>query len=195
MRVTRHHDGLTLLITLLLMSVLLGISASLLNVSLKQYQLSGIARASEVAFQAANAGIECVLYYDFINFNNPVSSDSQFDVPIDATLPETSLTCFDGVSSGDTAPDVNNTIQSGEEQQFRFDWGSASDPLCTEVSIYKFHDDAPVDVIVEGQYPRGVGNPCPSDGVCTVIKSRGYNTSCNKRSDPRVVEREVTQVY
>ncbi len=94
----RHiqRDGLALLITMLLMSVLLGISTSLLNVTLKQYQLSGIARSSEIAFHAANAGIECLSYHDLAL---AVAGVSKFDVPGVAgnTLPEVvSISCISG---------------------------------------------------------------------------------------------------
>ena len=43
MKYIQKKEGVTLLVALLLVGVLLGISTSLLIVSLKQYQLSGIA--------------------------------------------------------------------------------------------------------------------------------------------------------
>ena len=103
MSMKRHiqRDGLALLITMLLMSVLLGISTSLLNVTLKQYQLSGIARSSEIAFHAANAGIECLSYHDLAL---AVAGVSKFDVPGVAgnTLPEVvSISCMDNKVSAD----------------------------------------------------------------------------------------------
>lgn len=76
MRIQHNQDGITLLITLLLMGVLLGISTSLLNITIKQFQLSDIARSSETAFQAASAGMECALYHD-----STQGGDGEFAVP------------------------------------------------------------------------------------------------------------------
>ena len=189
------------------MGVLLGVSTSLLNVTLKQYQLSGVAVSSEIAFQAANAGMECALYNDFLGFGNP-NPNSVFDVPNDedeeqATQP--SITCMEQLADAQTidiidtslADPGNGMMASGEEQRFEFDWGS--DPVvCTMVSIYKFASTT--QVTVNGQDMRNKNNSalneCPVGAECTVIQSRGYNVSCGDiGGGNRVVEREYTQVY
>jgi hypothetical protein len=186
-----HKNGLALLITMLLMSVLLGISTSLLNVTLKQYQLSGIARASEVAFHAANAGVECLSYHDL---TLAVAGVSKFDVPGDgSTAPEVlSISCMDNQVSSDVEPLNNGTIQSGEEQRFEFEWGTPA--VCTNVSIYKFHNDSGIEPVVAAGQTFRVGG-CPQGSTCTVIRSRGYNTGCANLANPRTVERELTQIY
>lgn len=198
------EDGVTLLVTLLLMGVLLGVSTSLLNITLKQFQLSGIAYASEIAFQAANAGMECMLYHDLPKV--VVDTDvSPFDVNGDGTsVPEESDVSCMGDSSADLES-TNSTVKSGEEQLFSFSWGDPE--VCSEVSIYKFSEDPLLDgntdgpsVTVNGEAMRDKSDPddnqCPEGSVCTVIQSRGYNVGCNDiYSSGRVVEREYTQVY
>lgn len=192
MRTQHNQDGITLLITLLLMGVLMGVSTSLLNVTLKQYQLSSISLASEIAFQAANAGVECVLYHDF-----PKTGASPFDVDgTGATVPEEgSISCV-GDASADVEPSNNGTVVSGEEQRFQFDWGASPNQTCTDVSVYKFYSTtAPVDILVNGVDMR-TSSDCPVGGVCTVIQSRGYNVPCSEiTSGAKVVEREFSQVY
>lgn len=179
----KDQSGIALLVTLLLMSVLLGISASLLNITLKQYQLSGIALASEMAFQAANAGMECALYNDL-----PKTGTSPFDVPGGTTeqASEASINCM---NAGALA-NINGTAQSGEEQLFRFTWGSPQ--VCSEVSMYKYYSTTgPVNFSV-----NGTNKTCDQGSVCTVVQARGYNVSCAEVSTGgRVVEREYTQVY
>jgi len=196
MHTKKNQEGITLLITLLLMGVLLGVSSSLLNITLKQFQLSGIAFASEVAFQAANAGMECALYHDF-----PQSGTGEFDVPPDGTeqasQPEIACVGESAVSADDTLDDdQNGRMKSGEEQNFQFTWGDPGFRVCSDISVYKFSDatnDVPVEV--NGVDMRG-GVPCPANSVCTVIQSRGYNVECDDiESGLRVVEREYTQVY
>jgi hypothetical protein len=199
MHLQTKEKGITLLITLLLMGVLLGVSTSLMNITMKQYQLSGIALSSEVAFQAANAGLECILYHDF-----PALGDSPFTVPDDggeqAARPQ--VACMDGgmVQADDTRDDdADGLMKSGEEQLFEFTWGVASASsaqLCSKVSVHKFSDaDNPVSVVVEGRDYRN-GSDCPAGSVCTVVQARGYNVACGDiSSNSRVVEREYTQVY
>ena len=203
-RIQNNQSGITLLITLLLMGVLLGIGATLLNITLKQLQLSSIALESEIAFQAANAGVECALYYDFV----PIAG-APFDVPGDLSEqdPATpSITCMGVVSSmvdksnGTLYVDPilgNGKSMNGGEQRFQFEWSGR----CSEVSVYKFYraengdlnaDD--VEVKVNGEKMREA--ECPEGSECTVIQSRGYNVKCSDiNTGGRVVEREYTQVY
>jgi len=195
MKINTTERGVTLLITLLLMGVLLGVGASLLSITLKQYQLAGIAYSSEMAFQSATAVMECALYHDF-----PKSGVSPFDVNGDgSTVPEEgSISCM-GQSSSDMESSNNNTVVSGEEQRFQFSWQNdvTAPEVCSEVSVYKFFSDSSdLDLIVEGTKVRD--EQCPQNSSCTVVKARGYNVSCSAVSagtNPRVVEREYTQVY
>jgi len=202
MRTQHNQDGITLLITLLLMGVLMGVSTSLLNVTLKQYQLSSISLASEIAFQAANAGVECILYNDF-----PKTGTSTFYVPGDGSeqAVQPQIKCMGGgnVASDDNSngsfidPDTGNgRAISGGEQRFQFDWGTSPNQSCTNVSVYKFYStSAPVNILVNGVDMR-TSSDCPAGGVCTVIQSRGYNVPCSEiTSGAKVVEREFSQVY
>ena len=179
MKINIHERGITLLVTLLLMGVLLGVSASMMNITLKQYQLSGIAYSSEIAFQAANAGMECILYHDF-----PKTGGSPFDVGNN----EQTIGCMNQ-SSAELA-DGNSTIASGEEQKYAFSWGTPV--VCSEVSLYKYYSaSANVNYTI-----NGVNKTCPQGSTCTVVQARGYNVSCAERATSlRVVEREYTQIY
>lgn len=176
-----HERGIALLITLLLMSVLLTVSASLLNITLKQYQFASIGVASEQAFQAANAGLECLMWQDYESY--PVS---QFDVG--GATP--SISCMGGPS---TLPRVESSTSESEEYTYRFSWGDPG--LCSDVTIYKyFSTTGAVDM------SGALGRPgiCAQGVVCTIIRARGYNVSCPATGDPfppRAIEREITQRY
>jgi hypothetical protein len=185
----RSQEGITLLITLLLMGVLLGVSISLLNITLKQYQLSNISYASETAFQAANAGMECALYNDYVEREFELGSRD-------------AVSCF-GIVSNDTPgtdPGILGIAESTEEQRFEFTWNAGGGSVCTDFSVYKFFENPSDDgdtigpsVGVNGETLRSA---CPEGSVCTVIQSRGYNVACGERTtSSRVVEREYTQVY
>lgn len=187
MKIKKNQDGITLLITLLLMGVFLGISSSLLNITLKQFQLSGIVYASEVAFQAANAGVECIQYNDWVGTAFEIST-------VLNPRNHGSITCFDGITDIDF---FSGAIDSGEEQKFEFSWPRLAPTVCTDVSVYKFEGGAPL-VVSGGINVRPSDPNCGSGpGVtCTVIQSRGYNVACGDiGSGGRVVEREYTVVY
>ncbi len=178
MRTQTHQNGITLLVTLLLMGILLGISTSLLTITLKQFQLSSIVYDSEVAFQAASAGMECALYNDFVNDEFTLGTADP-------------IRCFE-VDASDEVSGTGATV-SGEEQRFQFSVGSPE--ICTKISVRKFYDATnPVAVVVDGVTMRSAS--CPAGSVCTVVQSRGYNVPCTEiSSGARVVEREYTQVY
>ncbi len=61
-----RKKGFTLLFAVLTASLILAISISILTISIKESRLSGIARESQLAFYAADAGVECVLYWDIV---------------------------------------------------------------------------------------------------------------------------------
>lgn len=183
MKTSLHERGIALLITLLIMSVLLGISAFLLSMTLGQFKLSGIARDSEMAFQAAEAGIECAVYTD--NTTTP----SPFAVPGDGTsqTSPSSMNCFN-----QTSQISNSSAKSGDPQNFRYEWGTPT--VCTDISIYKFfNSSADVDM----SSVLGVTGPvyCTTGYECTVIKSRGYNVGCGSITNSRAIEREITQRF
>ena len=181
--------GMTLLVTIFLMSILVAITASLLNVTLKQYLISGISEESEIAFHAADAGLLCAVYYD----KSVTANGNSFDVEPPQGGPVT-INCM-GVGASS-----NGAALSGEEQRFTFDWGPG---LCSIVSVYKFNELASADGDNIGPdvtiVPELNGRPtrrCPEDTECSVIVSRGYNRSCGPSlSGLRTVEREITHVY
>lgn len=201
----KNQEGIALLITLLLMGVLLGISTALLAVTLKQFQLSGITFQSEKAFQAANAAMECANFY-----LTPKAGDSIFfdaAVVTKTRIPAGAFFCFNQANAID---EVGGTVGSEydaddedfNEQRFQFTWGTGSDKVCSEFSVYIFHNpqvggvDASeaIDVIVHGSLP--LRNDCPEGGTCSVVEARGYNVACEDMdAGGRVVEREFIVVY
>jgi Tfp pilus assembly protein PilX len=191
MNMNTHERGIALLVTLLVMTVLMGVSASLLNITLKQYQFSGIGLQSEMAFQAANAGMECIQYHDYQGYPT-----SKFDVAGNgsAVPPETGVGCM-GQSSNDLV-NGSNSVTSGEEQRFQFTWRdtsvSGTPTVCTDVSIYKFYNTASAQDMTTA---LGRSATCAAGVTCTIIRSRGYNVACGSINTPRTIERELTQRY
>lgn len=208
----RHEQGIALLVTLLLMSVLLGITSSLLNVTLNQYQLARIAEDSEMAFEAANAGMDCIAW---LNAKNP--PNSVFNIPLTGRPPLNNangneIHCL-GEQSSDLVSDTSNpnqkkphtdTVnlsQSGDKQNFAFSWKArnSNQEQCSAVSVFKFFEPLPGDGIgpdMSGALRKPPGTVrCAEGFICTVIQSRGYNAKCTDRYKKGVIEREITRLY
>jgi len=180
--VQQHTRGFTILIAVVVASIVLSIGLAMLGIVFKQLQISGVAHESETAFHAAYAGAECAEYYDGSETQN------EFDVPGDGSLQgsATSITCMEV-----TAANSNGRVRSGEEQRFEFTWDGGD--ACTIVSFYKFYStSSSQSVVVDGTQMR---SDCPVGAECSVVKSRGYNASCNALTGSRVVEREITTVF
>lgn len=77
---TQRNGGFTLLFASLAAGLLLVIAMSIATISIKESQLSGLARESQYAFYAADAGVECVLYWDSVF--DAFSRDDGTTVPI-----------------------------------------------------------------------------------------------------------------
>lgn len=160
--------GFTLLIAILVIGVVLAIGLSILNITLREYLLSGIARESAIALNAADAGMECALYWD------RSSEGDKFDVG----APAPSITCM-GQTVGGAIP--QNTVP----QNFQFEWGTPK--ICAKVSVTKYFS-------LLGPVPMDVGT-CPKGVECTRTVSLGYNKACSNLVDLRTVERGLRARY
>lgn len=75
----KNSAGFTLLYSVLVTSLLLAIGIAIFNISIKEVILSGSARDSQFAFYAADAGIECALYWDIKHSSFATSTTSTID--------------------------------------------------------------------------------------------------------------------
>ncbi len=173
---TQHEQsGFALLLTIVVVSVVLAIGLSLLDITVKQLSLSSTARDSEVAFHAANAGIECALA-------------ARQSVDVLAGIP-TNLTfnCVEKTAQG-------NDSQSGVLHHYvpaPFTWNNGVQDLCTAVDVYII--DAKAGAQTYDFSSDGLAQKtCPTGDVCTVVFSRGYNRACNNLTGLRTVQRELT---
>lgn len=75
------NRGMTLFISVVVMSILLLISLTVMNITIKSSLFANLGRESQYAFYAASAGVECALYWD-----------SKFD-PSKFNAPNSIITC------------------------------------------------------------------------------------------------------
>jgi len=71
-----------LLLSILVVSVVLSVGLGIFDIMTKELKLSGLGRESQIAFYAADAGVECFFYWEI---KHPDLADSAFE-------PETGVT-------------------------------------------------------------------------------------------------------
>ncbi|MEO8638161.1 MAG: hypothetical protein ABI430_04665 [Candidatus Taylorbacteria bacterium] len=108
--------GFTILYAVLVSVLLLSIGVSIYSISLKQYLLSSSAIDSQISMNAANAGLECALYWDnkqrafktdidpdFGDANNGFSPIICNNISISPIIPSSGT-----VTTFQTGPDTSN---------------------------------------------------------------------------------------
>ena len=78
----KFKKGFTLLLSILVVSVILSVSLGIFDIMTKELKLSGLGRESQIAFYAADAGIECFFYWEI---KHPDLADSAFEPETGAT--------------------------------------------------------------------------------------------------------------
>jgi hypothetical protein len=178
-----HMQGFALLLALIVSSVVLAIGISILQVSVNQINLSATARESEIAFQAAHAGLDCQWYWrlekkdDYANGINPI------------------INCF-GIEPAGSGVRVPRGTGGGDYYRYvnEFDWGDPG--RCTETTLHILKANDRDEFVVNG-LGDGIGingnKTCPAGNICTVVVSTGYNRACDE-IDASIysVQRELT---
>ncbi len=165
-----HERGFTLFIAALVSSVLLSLAIYMAGIAQKELLLTNLARESQYAFYAADAGAECSLYLDFQARFEPGTGQTaiQCGGVLLTNLADNSTTgtYSTALTTSSTTPSVRLSYQQAGR--------------CIIMHIYKL-DVSPQDGILD------------SNG--TIIDSRGYNTACSLTNSPRRLERAVRLQY
>lgn len=164
----KKNRGMTLFISVIIMGILLLISFALVNITLKNTLFASSGRDSQYAFYAADAGVECAVYWD-----------SKFDPSKFATSTSGSpISCAgNSISTGQAILGTTTLVMIGG--------GGSGNPT----SAFGF-------VMSQGINPTSycaIVTVTKNINGTTYIKSRGYNT-CDI-SNPRRVERGVEVTY
>ena len=189
--IKKHEDkGFALLLAIIISSVVLAIGVSLLHLSVSQINLASNARESEIAFQAAHAGTDCLWYWRYeptkvTGFTKAAASD---------VAP--ALTCFQNAGINIQHTQVAQTGGIADEFDYTFNWGSGD--RCSIVSMYIMRAGSlgvmtwDLSAVNEGIGTDGIKS-CDADGLCTIIVSRGYNRKCSDvGSSIFTIQRELT---
>ena len=102
-----ENGGFTLLLSILVVSVILSVSLGIFDIMTKELKLSGLGRESQIAFYAADAGVECFFYWEI---KHPNLDDSAFNAANTINCAGNSVANnFSGNISSFTLPLSNNS--------------------------------------------------------------------------------------
>lgn len=141
----KNKKGFALLYAVLVSSILLSIGLAIFNITMKELLLSSLGRDSQFAFYAADTGIECALYWDFVPAISAFSTSS----------PAGSVNC-----GGGDEPDRPVISTGGDgvyERRFQIDF--APEPYCVKVLVTK--KESPRETIIESRGYNTCDNTSP----------------------------------
>jgi len=176
----RKNKGMTLFIAISIMSILLFISFAVINITVKSTLFASSGRDSQFAFYAADAGLECAVYWDSKYISGYQDGYPIYRSAFDPSAGGSSISC--GGSSMATGQIITGTTTSITT---RIGGGGPSNLT----SIFGF-------VLNQGLTPAlycTIVTVTKNNDGTTYVKSRGYNT-CDT-TNLRRIERGVEVTY
>ena len=152
-QVNKQQRGFALLIAVIFMTVMLSIGLALSSLGYKQEILASTAIESQSAFYAADAALECALYYD-----QQLDSFAYPSPPEPTSAP--SITCDGSSALSSNIVSYNDTTNPSWAVTMRLPLDSGQS--CADVTVYKY------------EYPQSSMND-----ITTYVFSQGYDISCN----------------
>lgn len=181
-------SGFALLMSLIVVSVVVSVALAVVDLTIKQLRLATSSKDSEIAFHAANAGMECMRY-------QRLTQSGAFEL---GTSP-INTSCFGQASSSNAVPLM--VVGTGNAFKYTFDYtwsGSTVPDRCTEATVVTINSDFSsittlnnVAIHVPG-YPSATSvKECSVGGRCTIISVQGYNRPCVQKNAIGTIQREV----
>jgi hypothetical protein len=191
-----HHknqaSGFALLMTLLVVAVVVSITLAVIELTIKQLNLTVTAKDSEIAFHAANAGLECARYVRRI-------ASSSFEVagtPLDTI----DFECFNRAQELDLQSYGGlSTNGNGELRRYvgEITWGTGDRCSVIDMLVMLVPDTETSDLEITNLntlysgFPVGDTKSCSPGARCTVAEVIGYNRGCTNTNLAGTVRREI----
>jgi Tfp pilus assembly protein PilV len=184
----KTESGFALLITILVISVVVSVTLAIVQLSLQQLKLSVDSTDSEIAFHAANAGLECARY------TRKKYSDS-FEAGTGV-----SFNCF-GQNIASTMSTFSPIAGTGRATDYKgeIEWGAGTDIRCTVIDILSVVATTSVTVGAVGA--NSLKNDfsgyetdtkvCDAGGRCTIMSAVGYSSACANKNVEGTLKREI----
>jgi Tfp pilus assembly protein PilX len=193
----QKQSGIALLMTILVLGVVLSVTLAMVELSMQQLALSVDTKDSEIAFHAANAGLECARYMR----RHASSSFEKGITPITPLCFGTTTPVIRRVAAGSEG--IVTTGAEGYSNVYRYKVSLASGinrcsviDMITMVVQSSSTDDlvmtAPSGNLADVLPGYGADRKrCAPGAVCTVAVVAGYNALCNGITADGVLKRQV----
>jgi Tfp pilus assembly protein PilX len=180
-QIKSSESGFALLITLLLLGVLIAVTLSIVELSIRQVRLTVDGRQAELAFQAASAGVECA---------QRISRTASTTITNGGTVPFNCYQTTRNVGSGIAGLSSTDNTRL-RRYRFNVDWNNR----CTEIDlivIATLEDDITFNNIrnIIASFPSN-SLVCFAGSTCHIVAASGYSSSCANRNNQGVLKREL----
>ena len=177
-------NGFALLLSLIVTSILLVVGLGVSGVAFREIQLSSFGNQSEIAFYAAETGLECGMYWDkaVIDYVDDNGSGSVMDESdalsafVNGSVTALGNCLGNSIALEDPPGKIKNT---GETAKFQLSLGTGASDPCVDIEVTKTMPDS--------GWPSSIPPDLELAWAKTTITATGYNT-CDD-SDPRRVGR------
>lgn len=173
------QKGFALLLSMIISGVVLSVGMSMLSVTIKQLDLGTTTQGSEVAFQAAAAGMDCLRYLRNEQADK-FTDNAQF----------VTIECFGGKGTMADSWGGNNARNQFDKS---FDWTVDGVSACITLETYILNAVVSAEswpTVSRGTLECGKGN------ICTFAYVQANNTSCaTVLGNSNVVVRELTAEF
>lgn len=187
-QINRKSQGFALLLTLLVVTVVVSVTLAVVELSIKQINLSVTAKDSEIAFYASNAGMECARYANRLASSTIENGTNAFSAP-----------CFN--DDVDFTRRAHGLSVSGDGDVYRYQsevsWPTSD--RCSQIDMVVMVVPATdsgnttisnFNTIYPG-YPTGKTKTCTPGSKCTIASVTGFNKSCGAITGAGTVRREI----
>ena len=169
--------GFTLLFAVIISSLLLSIGVAILDLALKQFSLSSTGKNSQIAFYAADDGLECGLFWD--RNAGGVQAASVFATS-SQSVPMNSIYCNGASTTPQILNDANDLYDSTHATSYFWIY------YATTTAAYSSAPCAYVEVVKTGSLTS-------TTSESTQVDSSGYDI-CNS-ANPTITERSIESNY
>ena len=166
----QYSSGFTLLFAVIISSLLLSIGIAILDLALKQFSLTSTSQNSQVAFYAADDGLECALFWDRSAPEGSVFATSSYS----NLLTQTGAVTCNGSISTSSVSQLSPTAATSTFWVFYATSTPYSSAPCAYVSVAKTGSTT-------------------SPQISTAVESYGYDI-CNP-TNPNITERSIESNY
>lgn len=185
----KTQSGFALLISLIVVGAVLSIGLAILDLSIKQVRLAATTKDSEIAFHAANAGMECARYWRraagaTLEVGNPTPGVECFGTAVSGSVSDTGQATMSGSSDG-------------EAYVYRYEFTWNSNQSCSSITkVIAVADLTGNGVVITNMRTLLPGFPetslsCGESSQCTAISAQGYNRPCAQKASFGTIQREV----